>query len=93
MSVALPESGGTVCGLESIVTVWSCFTNSECVCIYIYIYTHLQCGMLSYLEEHVLKQLMYVDKMGSVRKDQVLIFPHFIVKCSVGSVSVDKGQH
>lgn len=49
--------------------------------------------MLSYLEEHVLKQLMYVDKMGSVRKDQVLIFPHFIVKCSVGSVSVDKGQH
>ena len=63
------------------------------VCVYIYIYTHLQCGMLSYLEEHVLKQLMYVDKMGSVRKDQVLIFPHFIVKCSVGSVSVDKGQH
>lgn len=61
------------------------------MCVYIYI--RLQCGVLSYLEEHVLKQLMYVDKMGSVRKDQLLIFPHFIVKCSVGSVSVDKGQH
>ena len=47
------------------------------MCVYIYI--RLQCGMLSYLEEHVLQQLMYVDKMGSVRKDQVLIFPHFIV--------------
>lgn len=47
--------------------------------VYIYIYIRLQCGMLSYLEEHVLQQLMYVDKIGSVRKDQVLIFPHFIV--------------
>lgn len=58
---------------RAIVTVWSGCTNFECIYIY------LLCGVLSYLEEHVLKQLRYVDKMGSVRKAQVLTFPRFII--------------
>ena len=70
------------CRVEALFVVWKAWWQLKLfhqfrVCVYIYI--RLQCGMLSYLEEHVLQQLMYVDKMGSVRKDQVLIFPHFIV--------------
>lgn len=79
------HSGDTVCGLESIATVWSCCTSSE----YIYI-SVMQCAFLSW--RACVKTVEVCWQNGVCKERASLDVSSLHSLCSVGSVCVDTGQ-